>query len=108
MRLFVFASVIECQSGKAVEATFALVLLAITPENISLANQKIELTVDVLNPDSDERLLVHLMYMLILDDAVFARGWVQGIRVLLPGQVQRVFQSECLNHARIHVRYVLL
>jgi hypothetical protein len=82
--------VIGCQGGNAVEATFAVVLLAITPQNISLVNQQIELTVDVLNPGPDERVLAHLMYMLIFDDEVLARGRVQGIRVLLPGQVQRI------------------
>ena len=79
-----------CQVRERAAEPFAVDLLAITPQNISLVNQKLHLTVDVLNPGPKDRVLAHLVYVLTIDGEVFARGRIQGIHAFRPGAVHRV------------------
>lgn len=79
-----------CQARRDQATRLVVGLQAITPQNISLTNQKLHLTVDILNPGPGTRVLAHVIYNLTLDGEPFVAGRIQGLRTLEPGQIQRV------------------
>ena len=87
--VLVVAVVSGCKVREA-PAPFAVDLRAITPQNISLLNQKLELSVDLLNPGPTERVLAHFVYVLTIAGEPFVSGRVQGIRPLKPGHVYQL------------------
>jgi hypothetical protein len=70
-----------CQA-RELEAPVALRLLAITPVNVSITNQKLRLSVEVENPGPTERQVAHLFFWLEVDGSAFVDGRIQYLSML--------------------------